>query len=306
MVPGGAACYDAGMTEQEAKAPSYTEALQEVHADLSEIKDKLGIGSTTPTTPTPTPTPPTPTPPIPSRIQAVYWVNQSQGDLSDADAAHIVTAANIQAAQVVNLSPTIKPVAHSLWTGDPAKIPADGWPMYWLPTADVAGALGYHDVDPHGKPYGRVFTRYKGHAFPPLRPGSDGLTISNISLHEGPEIEGDPPCTYVVKAPNGDEWALELCDPVESFVYDINLPDGTVVSASDFVTAAFFGQGHGPYDFMGKAKPFTIAPGGYAIINNQQVFADKPSLRFLSQQGTPASRTARRLAAAGVSRAEGD
>src|SRR6478609_5619456 len=29
--------------------------------------------------------------------------------------------------------------------------------VYILDNADVAGALGYHDEDPHGRPYARVF-----------------------------------------------------------------------------------------------------------------------------------------------------
>jgi hypothetical protein len=294
--------------EAAAKGPSYTQELAEVNAKLDAIMAALHVTVTTPLPPAPTPTPappappaPTPVPappapPVPQPIQAVYWVNQSQGDLHLADAAHIVTALNLQAAHLCELWPSVKPVAHTLWTGDPAKIPAEAWPMYWLPDADTAGALGYHDVDPHGRPYGRVFTRYNGRPWPALQPTRDGVTISNISSHEAVEIQADPSCVLVATAPNGDVWALEDADPVESFVYDIMCPDGARVSVSDFVTGAFFGHGPGPLDAMGKAsKPFTIASGGYAIINDKQVFADKPSLRYLSQQGTPAARSARRL-----------
>src|SRR5690348_14351978 len=32
-----------------------------------------------------------------------------------------------------------------------------GWRMHFLDDADQAGALGYHDVDPDGRPYARVF-----------------------------------------------------------------------------------------------------------------------------------------------------
>lgn len=282
-----------------AKGP-VTRALESIDGRLAAIETKLGVDQPTPPeppapTPSPTPTPaPTPTPP-PANVQAVYWINQSGGDLSDADAAHIVTALNLQAAHLVELWPGVEPVAHALWTGDPAAVPATAWRMYWLPDADTAGALGYHDTDPTGAPFGRVFTRYQGTAWPALRPGADGISISNISSHEAVELQVDPGCQATATAPDGKVWALETADPVEAFAYDLTLPDGTPVSLSDFVGAAFFGRGTGPVDSMGQAQPWAIAPGGYALIDGMQVFQDKPSLRFLSQQGSPAGRTARRL-----------
>lgn len=284
--------------ELAAAAVTYTQELQRVEAKLDRILAAVGATPPPPIPPTPTPPPPTP----PTNLQAVYWINQSQGDLADADAGRIVAALNVQAAALVGAWPGLPPVAHALWTGDPAAIPKTAWKMYWLPDADTAGALGYHDTDPHGTPYGRVFTRYQGKAWPALRPESHGISISNISSHEAVEIQVDPGCQATATAPNGDVWALEDADPVEAFAYDLTLPSGTVVSMSDFVTAAFFdlpanpGQG---YDAMSKAsKPFAISPGGYAIVNNKQVFADEPSLRYLSQASSPAGRTARRLAAA--------
>lgn len=285
------------MTDDELARITYTQELAEVNAKLDAILAALKITPPVPVPPAP-PAPPVP----PTTLQAVYWVNQSQGDLTDADAAKIVTALNVQAAHLVELWPSVSPVAHALWTGNPDAIPAEAWPMYWLPDADTAGALGYHDTvnGPQGpRPFGRVFTRYNGTAWPALQPGLDGISISNISSHEGTELQVDPPCTTTDTAPDGKVWAREVADPVEAFAYDVTLPDGSVVSLSDFVTAAFFGlpdASDSGLDAMGKVQtPFTIAPGGYALIDGAQVFADKPSLRFLSQQGSPAGRTYRRL-----------
>lgn len=296
------------MAADDEMAATYTQALQSIDTRLAAIEKRLGIPTAPvppappapPAPPVPVPAPAPPAPPVPpilpTAVQSVYWVNHSQGDLHDADAARIVTALNLQAAHLVELWPGLKPVAHTFWAGDPLRIPPEAWPVYWLPNADIAGALGYHDVDPHGRPYGRVFTRYKGKVWPALLPGPEGISISNVTSHEAMEIQADPSCASTATAPNGDVWALEDCDPVEAFAYELALPDGSKVSVSDFVTGAFFGIGTGPLDAMGAVTaPFTLAPGGYAIVNDKQVFADKPSMRFLCQQGSPASRTARRV-----------
>jgi hypothetical protein len=248
--------------------------------------------------PAPGPTP-TPVPvPLPPTVIEVAWVDQSQGDLKPGEAAAIVEALNAQVVDLDAAWPHISTdnVKHVL-VADANSIPAGAWPMYWLPNSDVAGALGFHDTAPDGSPYGRVFTRYNGVVWPGLRSGADGVTISNISSHEATEIAIDPGCQATATNPaNGDVWALEDADPVEVSSYDTTNTDGTMVSLSDFVTAAFFGMGTGPVDHTGNsAGAFTISSGGYAIVNNQQRFADKPSLRYLSQQGSPVGRTYRRL-----------
>src|SRR5207302_11087429 len=101
---------------------------------------------------------------------------------------------------------------------DPSQIPAGVTPAYFLPNPDVANALGYHDTDPHGRPYIRVFTE------PVLQNGGTvlhgELSIAAVASHEACEEAVDPSCTATATAPNGDVWALETCDPCEASSYD--------------------------------------------------------------------------------------
>lgn len=263
------------------------------------LKELFGLS----TTPTPNPTPPTPTPPAPPTPIQVWWINQSQGSLSDADATRIVEALNIQVPHLEMFwSDHLTPITHTLLpTGQtPPNASQSVIKAYWLPNADVAGALGYHDVDPQGDPYIRVFidtiTQNGGSIL------SGALSVSVCSSHEACEEAVDPPCTDTATAPNGDVWALEVGDPVESNSYNVTVADGTNVAVSDFVTPAFFelanpaGQDPKQYDYDKAATaPFTLISGGYAVINNKQVFGDKyPEFRK-ADKAFPVARTSRRL-----------
>lgn len=231
----------------------------------------------------------------------VVWINQSQGTLADADASRIVAALNLQVPHLTGFWPAAAVTHELLATGT---TPPAGTPTlvkaYFLPNSDVADALGYHDVDPQGDPYIRVFTE------PILTNGGTPLTgslsISACASHEGCEEAVDPSCSATATAPDGKVWALEDCDPVENDSYDVTLPDGTRVAVSDFVTPAFFGQqtasgqSADQYDYMSVLKaPFTLAPGGYAIVDNQQVFGETYPEWRKDTKKSEAARTYRRL-----------
>jgi hypothetical protein len=222
----------------------------------------------------------------------IAWINQSQGQLADADAARIVEALNLQAPDLAAGWPGTE-ISHVTATAD--TVPAGAVKAYWLQNADVAGALGYHDVDPSGDPYIRVFTETilsnGGSAL------SGAVSISVCSSHEACEEAVDPTCTSTSTAPNGDVWADETADPVESNSYDVTTSDGTVVAVSDFVLPSFFQEaGTAPFDKLSVlTAPFTIAQGGYGIVNNKQVFGEEyPEWRKTTKE-FPASRTYRRL-----------
>jgi hypothetical protein len=167
---------------------------------------------------------------------------------------------------------------------------------YFLPNADVANALGYHDVDPEGDPYIRVFT------LTVLQNGGSALSgpvsISSCASHEACEEGVDPSCAATSTAPDGDVWALEVCDPVESTSYNVTTQDGTVVAVSDFVTPGFFAPATagGSYDYCHVlASPYTIAKGGYAVINEKQVFGEAYPAWRKATKASPVARTYRRL-----------
>lgn len=245
----------------------------------------------TPTPPAPTPTP-TPTPVPPAAGTTVAWINESQGTLSDADAAKIVEALNLQVPHLQKAWPQVGQLTHVVATT--STVPAGAVKAYFLPNADVAGALGYHDVDPHGDPYIRVFTETVLGAGGTALSGA--LSISTCASHEACEEACDPGCQSTATAANGDAWAVEVSDPVESDFYTVTLSDGTQVAVSDFVTPAFFDKSATTgFDYMSIINaPFTIAPGGYAIINNKQVFGDNYSEVRKSMKDFPAARTFRR------------
>jgi hypothetical protein len=261
---------------------------------------KTGVENVTPT-PVPSPTPTAPTIPGPTGVGIkVLWINQSQNNgmetLSDANAALIVEALNLQVPHLGQFWPNIS-ITHELLASGQTPPPGSQTLVkaYFLANSDVADALGYHDVDPLGDPYIRVFTE------PILQNGGTAITgslsISACASHEACEEAVDPSCTRLATAPNGDSWAVETADPVQNDSYIVTVGGGTAVAVSDFVTTAFFEVAvpNAVYDYMKVlSAPYTIAPGGYAIVNNNQVFGEKYFDKG-QRKDWPTSRTYRRV-----------
>lgn len=152
------------------------------------------------------------------------------------------------------------------WLDDKSQLTERDWPIYIFKDPDVAGALGYHDVDPDtGMPYGRVFSSVCRRA---------GVSISSVLSHEVIEAFVDP---------YANDWsdqgsrsiAHEACDPVQNSSYTIY-----DVEVSNFVTRAWFDPSHtiiqgepglsGPHgrvDYLGHlTAPFQLEGGGYLIV----------------------------------------
>jgi hypothetical protein len=171
------------------------------------------------------------------------------------------------------------------WYTDPKQVPAKAWPIYLLDTPDVADALGYHDVDPQGKPYGRVFVKPTKQA---------GAPLSSVLSHEVVEALVDPDANLWSDAPTGVSVAFEACDPVEDSGYQI---DG--VDVSNFVTRAWFDVANrsGPYDYLHHlSKPRTLEKGGYQILMHdgkvtQQMGMFYPEWRLALKRSPQPSRT---------------
>lgn len=132
--------------------------------------------------------------------------------------------------------------------------------IYPLDKADAEDALGYHEANFRGIPYGFVFT-----ALCKELKESWTVTLS----HEALELLGDSQNNLLVQGPHPKDpkkevfhW-FEMCDAVQSLSYEI---DG--VEVSDFVLPLYFTAGEqdgGRNDFLGTKglKSFGVTPGGY-------------------------------------------
>lgn len=119
--------------------------------------------------------------------------------------------------------------------------------------SDVDGALGYHDTQPNGLPYARIFA------------GDDlkyGASVPVTITHELAEMLGDPGASATVQV-GFRFYARELCDAVEADEQAIAI-DG--VPCSNFVLPPYFRRGSaGPWDYQKNlAGPVpALTPGGY-------------------------------------------
>lgn len=135
--------------------------------------------------------------------------------------------------------------------------------IYLWDQVNMPDALGYHDANARGIPYGFVFTEL----------AADQHQDWTVPLsHEALELIADPLSNLLVAGPHPHEhrkvfYWYEMSDPVSGDVYEI---DG--VKVQNFVLPLYFST-DAPKgcrsDFMGAAhggqrlQPFGINPGGY-------------------------------------------
>lgn len=136
--------------------------------------------------------------------------------------------------------------------------------LYLWDAVDVDDALGYHEANNRGVPYGFVFTEL-------AKQLKEEWTVT--LSHEALELVGDPEVNLLVQGPHPSDsgrtvfhW-YEMCDAVQAETYDI---DG--VEVSNFVLPLYFTGGEekgGRNDFLGRAhkgktlRSFGVNPGGY-------------------------------------------
>ncbi|MEO8460221.1 MAG: alkaline phosphatase family protein [Dokdonella sp.] len=136
--------------------------------------------------------------------------------------------------------------------------------IYLWDGADVENALGYHDANNRGIPYGFIFKELCDELHEDWR-----VTLS----HEALELLGDAQGNLLVQGPHPDDpdrqvfhW-FEMCDAVQAQTYKI---DG--VEVANFLLPLYFTteeQPGGRNDFLGRLKgkqalkSFGVAPGGY-------------------------------------------
>ena len=136
--------------------------------------------------------------------------------------------------------------------------------IYLWDKTDVAGALGYHEANNRGIPFGFVFTELS-------KKLGENWTVT--LSHEALELIGDPEVNLLVQGPhptNPDKYVFhwyEMCDAVQAETYRI---DG--VEVSNFLLPLYFTGSEelgGRNDFLGRTyngkilRSFGVNPGGY-------------------------------------------
>src|SRR2546427_902927 len=131
------------------------------------------------------------------------------------------------------------------------------WALAFLDRADVANALGYHDLTPDGLPLSKVFVQTTLQA---------RQKVSVTASHELAEMLVDPAINLCATGPKQLIYAYETADAVEEEEFSI-----AGIAMSDFVYPAWF-EGFrkarsAQFDYLKRVKrPFQILKGGYMIV----------------------------------------
>jgi len=143
------------------------------------------------------------------------------------------------------------------------KEPAEAWKLVFADVSDEAGALGYHDFTPGGRPVSYVFAKDDI---------SDGYSPTVTATHEIAEMIADPWISELFQVSNQYNYAKEIGDPVEAdnYGYEITVPGFDPVLCSDFVLPNWFIPGSPPkYDHTGNVtQPLQILSGGYMSVQS--------------------------------------
>jgi len=193
-------------------------------------------------------------------------INHSNGKVSDAQLQHVIRAINRQIEEDFepywSLGATLRLEGHSGTIPKKQSLSdmRGDAVIYLWDKSDVEGAIGYHDLNNRGIPFGFVFLDIAKQL------GEDwSVTLS----HEALELIGDPEVNLLVAGPHPDSskkkdvfhW-YEMCDAVQSDIYQI---DG--IRVSNFILPLYFTGGDefdGRNDFLGSSlKSFGVNPGGY-------------------------------------------
>lgn len=143
--------------------------------------------------------------------------------------------------------------------------PSD-WQIVYFDDTDDAEALGYHELTKDGQPISKVFVKATL---------DDGQLVSVTACHELFEMAIDPLANLWAEAPDGTEYAYEMCDAVED---DTFLVDG--IAMSNFVHPSWFEPFDHPegtkFDHLGLLKaPFSMTKNGYVIIKRNGKVSQK-------------------------------
>ena len=197
-------------------------------------------------------------------------INHASASIADAEVQHVLRALNRQIDG--DFAPYWALAAQLRLEGRSGKQPSKqsladmrgDAVLYLWDKANVDDALGYHDLNHRGIPFGFVFTELSKQM---------GEHWSVTLSHEALELIADPEVNLLVMGPRPDDpgrdvfhW-YEMCDAVQAETYAL---DG--VAVSNFVLPLYFTGGEeagGRNDFLGTRhagrtlRSFGINPGGY-------------------------------------------
>jgi hypothetical protein len=197
-------------------------------------------------------------------------INHTNGEIADAEVHTVLRAVNRQIA--CDFEPYWSLGATLRLEGRSQKTPSKTSPvdmrgdaiLYLWNGQDVDDAVGYHEANNAGIPYGFVFTALAKEIGEPW-----SVTLS----HEALELIGDPEANLLVQGPHPSQpdtyvfhW-YEMCDAVQAETYKV---DG--VEVSNFLLPLYFtasDERGGRNDFLGTVtkgatlRSFGINPGGY-------------------------------------------
>lgn len=163
----------------------------------------------------------------------------------------------------------------------PEELRGDAIIYLWDQIADVKDALGYHDLNNRGIPYGFVFTEVARQMKEPW-----SVTLS----HEALEIIGDAEVNILAAGPHPTKpqqlvyYWYEMCDAVQAETYPM---DG--IAVSNFVLPLYFttdSEIGARNDFLGRRyngqtlKSFGVNPGGYVGFFNPAKNKDETFAQF--------------------------
>jgi hypothetical protein len=166
-------------------------------------------------------------------------------------------------------------------------VPGYAWTIYMIDNdTQVEGALGYHQ-EVNDKVDGYIICEpilSNGGvvlAFDANNPGQ--YSVSATLSHEVLETFMDRFTNTYCDDGQGNSWCMEVCDTVEEIGYG-QMVGNINVALSNFVFPAFFNPyaslpQNAPLDYLNLlTMPFSILPGGYAIVRSggpgteQQIF----------------------------------
>lgn len=198
---------------------------------------------------------------------------------------------------------------------DIKSVPANSCIMNILDNTTQAGALGYHTEEQNGLIDGFIF------AEPVLGNGgvvlydprnSQNVSVASVLSHEVLELIGNEHVNLFALGPEitandgkiYNEYAFEMCDPVENTSYTINA-DGYNVSVSNFVLPHYFDveavlSSEVYFDYLKQLKaPYSMLTGGYLVIqqsgNSTQIFGEHMQDWKKEMKKSEFSRASRRM-----------
>jgi hypothetical protein len=188
--------------------------------------------------------------------------------------------AALQTALDTHFSPIWGTPAKLIKSASEASIPKGAWQFLLKDTADVQGALGYHDLQLKlGVPVTFVFVKTTT---------DNGGDVAVTASHELWEMLIDPGVQLWADTSKGELWAYETADAVEETDF---LVDG--VRISNFVYPSFFEYFHKPrsvrFDHLGLVdRPFKLLKGGYTLVRQgstvKQVFGSAAKAKRFAEE----------------------